>query len=158
MIVEPEKYVPSFAEAGADLITVHTEVSPHLYRTLQQIHSLGKRAGVAINPATPWVALDAILEVADLVLVMTVNPGFGGQEFIDPMLRKVEAVRQAVDRRGLDTEIEVDGGIDESTAARVVSAGARVLVAGTAVFRAQEGVHDAVHRLRSLGEGALGIS
>jgi ribulose-phosphate 3-epimerase len=155
MIVEPERYVAAFAELGVDLITVHQEVSPHLYRTLQHIHDVGARAGVAINPGTPWRAIEEVLDLADLVLVMTVNPGFGGQEFIADMLPKVRAVRAELDRRGLDTELEVDGGVDPDTVAAVVEAGARVLVAGTSVYRAEEGVSFAVERLRALAEGAL---
>lgn len=155
MIVEPERYVEDFAGAGADLITVHQETSPHLYRTLQYIHRSGKRAGVSINPGTPWAVLGEVLGLADLILVMTVNPGFGGQQFIDSMLRKVAGLRDELDRRGLDTELEVDGGIDEETAAQVVAAGARVLVAGTSVYRSKEGVTEAVRRLRAAGEAAL---
>jgi ribulose-phosphate 3-epimerase len=155
MIVEPERYVPDFAEAGADLIIVHQEVSPHLYRTLQQIHEHGKRAGVAINPATPWMTVQDVLDLADLILVMTVSPGFGGQEFIEAMLPKVEAVRHAIDQRGLNTEVEVDGGVSEETAARVVSAGARVLVAGTSVYRAPTGVAQAVQDLRAAASSGL---
>jgi ribulose-phosphate 3-epimerase len=155
MIVEPERYVPDFAEAGADLIIVHQEVSPHLYRTLQQIHDHGKRAGVAINPATPWVTLQEVLDLADLILVMTVSPGFGGQEFIEAMLTKIGAVRRELDRRDLETEIEVDGGINEETAARVVRAGARVLVAGTSVYRAPSGVSQAVRDLRAAASAGL---
>ena len=144
MIVEPERYVPDFAAAGADLITIHQEVSPHLYRSLELIRSLGKRAGVAINPATPVEAIEEILGLADLILVMTVSPGFGGQEFIEAMLPKIRRVRAAIDHRRLATELEVDGGIDEETAGEVVSAGARVLVAGTAVYRSRRGVKGAV--------------
>jgi ribulose-phosphate 3-epimerase len=155
MIVEPERYVAAFAELGVDLITVHQEVSPHLYRTLQHIHDVGARAGVAINPGTPWRAIEEVLDLADLVLVMTVNPGFGGQEFIADMLPKVRAVRAELNRRGLDTELEVDGGVDPDTVAAVVEAGASVLVAGTSVYRAEEGVSFAVERLRALAEGAL---
>jgi ribulose-phosphate 3-epimerase len=155
MIVEPEKYIPVFARSGADLITVHVEVSPHLYRTLEQIHDHGKRAGVAINPGTPWIAAQEVLELADLILVMTVSPGFGGQRFIEPMLRKVAAVRQELDRRGLSADLEVDGGINEETAPRVVEAGARVMVAGTSVYQSPDGVSSAVHSLRKAAESRL---
>ncbi|MGI8967809.1 MAG: ribulose-phosphate 3-epimerase [Chloroflexota bacterium] len=148
MIVEPERYVPEFAEAGADLITVHAEVSPHLYRTLEQIHQHGKRAGVAINPATPLTAVQEVLDLADLVLIMTISPGFGGQEFIGAMIPKIETVRREIERRGLDTEIEVDGGISVATAGLVVRAGARVLVAGTSVYRSPLGATKAVAALR----------
>lgn len=147
MIVEPERYVETFAEAGADLIIVHVEVSPHLYRTLEQIKGCGKRAGVALNPGTPWMAIEEVLGLADLVLVMTVNPGFGGQDFIAAMLPKIHRVREEVDQRGLSTEIEVDGGINEETAPLVVQAGARVLVAGTSVYGAPQGVERAVQDL-----------
>ncbi len=153
MIVEPEEYVSAFAEAGADTITVHAEVSPHLYRTVQHIHDVGKKAGVAINPATHWTAVEEILNVADLILVMTVNPGFGGQEFIEPMLAKIARVRSEIDQRGLATELEVDGGITAETTPRVVAAGARVLVAGTSVFRDPDGVTAAVRRLNEAATG-----
>lgn len=148
MIVEPERYVPAFAEAGADIITVHAEVSPHLYRTVEQIHDVGRRAGVAINPATPWVMVEELIELADLILVMTVSPGFGGQAFIPEMLPKLRRVREAIDRRNSNAELEVDGGIDEETAGQVVEAGARVLVAGTSVYRSPAGVTAAIEGLR----------
>lgn len=156
MIVEPERYVRDFARAGADLIIVHQEATHQLYRTLEQIHEMGKLAGVALNPATPPVVVSEVLSLADLVLVMTVSPGFGGQKFIAGMLSKVAVLRRQLDHAGLETEIEVDGGIDEQTAPRVVAAGARVLVAGTAIFRSPEGVVRAVERLR--GAAASGLS
>lgn len=134
MIVEPERYVEAFAEAGADVISVHVEASRHLQRTLSQIRSMGKRAGVVLNPHTPEESIRYVLEDVDLILVMSVNPGFGGQTFLPSMLPKIEAVRRMVDRAGLAVEVEVDGGISPETAARVVSAGASVLVAGSAVF------------------------
>jgi ribulose-phosphate 3-epimerase len=155
MIVEPERYIDDFQRAGANLIIVHQEVSPHLYRTLQHIREAGARAGVAINPGTPWESVRDALEVADLVLVMTVNPGFGGQRFIADMLPKVQAVRAELDRRGLRAELEVDGGIDRSTIARVVESGARVMVAGTSVYRVATGVGHAVRDLRITAERAL---
>jgi ribulose-phosphate 3-epimerase len=148
MIVEPERYVPVFAEAGADLIIVHSEVSPNLYRTVQQIKDLGTLAGVAINPGTPWGAVEEILGLADLILVMTVNPGFGGQAFIEAMLPKISSLREEILRRGLATDLEVDGGIDPETAQLAVAAGATVLVAGTSVYRAPGGVAAGVQRLR----------
>jgi len=157
MIVEPEKYVTVFADAGADLIIVHQEVSPHLYRTLQQIHDHGKQCGVAINPATPWTAIDEVLEIVDLILVMTVNPGFGGQEFIESMLPKIHRIHDELMRRRLPALIEVDGGISEETAPRVVDAGARVLVAGTSVFRAAEGAPAAIASLRAAARRGLSI-
>ena len=134
MIVEPERYLEDFAEAGADVISVHEEASIHLQRTLARIRSLGKRAGVVLNPHTPDVALDYVLEDVDVILVMSVNPGFGGQSFLPSQLGKLSALRRKIDTRGLPIDLEVDGGISPSTARRVVEAGARVLVAGNAVF------------------------
>jgi ribulose-phosphate 3-epimerase len=134
MISPVDPLVPAFAEAGADIITVHPEAGAHLHRTLQLIKSLGKRAGIALNPATPSTAIEEALDLADLVLVMSVNPGFGGQSFITSQLKKIEAIRALIDRRGLAIDLEVDGGINEKTAPGVVAAGANVLVAGTAVF------------------------
>lgn len=154
MIVEPERYVRDFASAGADLIIVHVEPSPHIYRTLQLIHAEGKRAGVALNPGTPLQAVSEVLHLADLILVMTVNPGFGGQEFIAAMLPKIEALRAALSARQLTAEIEVDGGINTGTAPLVTRAGARVLVAGTAIFRAAS-VEDAVRGLRAAASRGL---
>jgi ribulose-phosphate 3-epimerase len=155
MIVEPEKYLADFSRAGADLIIVHQEVSPNLYRTLEQVHECQVRAGVAVNPGTPASSLQEVLELADLILVMTVSPGFGGQEFIETMLSKIAWLRNEIDRLGLETEIEVDGGITTENARRVVAAGARVLVAGTSVYRAEQGVGAAVQSLRLAGESAL---
>lgn len=158
MIVEPERYVPVFAEAGADLIIVHQEVSPHLYRTVQHIKNCGARAGVAINPGTPWTTLEEILPIADLILVMTVNPGFGGQEFIGAMLPKLRHVRYAIDRLRVPVELEVDGGIDARTALDVVRAGARVLVAGTSVYKSPQGIVAAIETLRKVAHEALASS
>ncbi len=135
MISPVDNFVAAFAEAGADIITVHPEAGPHLHRTIQQIKSLGKRAGVSLNPATPAKMLDYVLEEVDLVLVMSVNPGFGGQSFIDSQLRKIEAVRKQIDKTGRPIDLEVDGGIDSSNCRRAIEAGADVLVAGTATFR-----------------------
>jgi ribulose-phosphate 3-epimerase len=137
MIVEPERYIEAFAQAGADLISVHLEASPHLHRTVQQIRGLGKKAAVAVNPHSPLDGLDVVLADLDMVLLMSVNPGFGGQKFIEAVLPKISALRAEIDRRGLSTDIEVDGGIDPETAPAVVAAGATVLVAGSAVFRAK---------------------
>jgi ribulose-phosphate 3-epimerase len=134
MIVRPELHIETFAAAGADAITVHYEVSPHLHRTLTAIRALDCRAGAAINPSTPASVLDDVLEACDLALVMTINPGFGGQKLIRRTLRKVAQVRAEVDRQGLECDVEVDGGVDEHTARACVEAGANVLVAGTAVF------------------------
>jgi len=134
MIVEPERHIETFAAAGADAITVHYEASPHLHRTLGRIRDLDCRAGAAINPATPAANLDDVLEICDLALVMTINPGFGGQKLVPRMLSKVSRVRAEAERQGLTTEVEVDGGVDASNARSCVDAGADVLVAGTAVF------------------------
>jgi ribulose-phosphate 3-epimerase len=134
MIVEPERYVEDFARAGADLISVHVEASPHLHRTVQRIKALGKRASVAVNPHTALGDLDVILPDLDMVLLMTVNPGFGGQKFIEAVTPKVRALREEITRRKLNVDIEVDGGIAPDTVEAVVRAGANVLVAGSAVF------------------------
>ena len=135
MISPVDPFLAAFAEAGADTITVHPEAGPHLHRTLQAIRALGKRAGVSLNPATPAKMLDYVLEAVDLVLVMTVNPGFGGQGFISSQLGKIEAVRKRIDKAGLAVDLEVDGGIDAETARQAIDAGADALVAGTATFR-----------------------
>lgn len=135
MISPVDPFLDAFAEAGADVITVHPEAGPHLHRTIQRIKSLGKKAGVSLNPATPADALDYVLDCIDLVLVMSVNPGFGGQKFISSQLRKLETVRERITRRGLNVELEVDGGIDAGTAREAIGAGATVLVAGTAAFK-----------------------
>ncbi len=151
MIVEPEKYVEAFARAGAANITVHVEASTHLHRTVQQIKASGATAGVSLNPHTPPDHLEYVLDSIDLVLVMTVNPGFGGQSFIEGCLPKIEKLAGWVHRRGLSTRIEVDGGISPETARQVVNAGATVLVAGTAVFgqpdyaTAIRAIRDAAH-------------
>ncbi len=135
MISPVDPYLEAFADAGSDTITVHPEAGPHLHRTIQRIKALGKRAGVSLNPATPVEALDAVLEEIDLVLVMSVNPGFGGQSFIASQLRKIEAVRARIDRLGKAIDLEVDGGIGRDNCRQVVDAGADALVAGTATFR-----------------------
>ena len=134
MITDPDRHLETFAEAGADGITVHYEACPHLHRTLTQIRALDCRSGAAINPSTPASNLDDVLEVCDLALVMTIDPGFGGQKLIPRTLTKVERVRAEIDRQGLPTDLEVDGGVDASNARACVEAGANVLVAGTAVF------------------------
>ena len=148
MIESPEKYISEFADAGADNITVHQEACVHLHRVVEMIKELGKRAGVAINPATPVGTLEEILPFIDLVLVMTVNPGFGGQSFIETMPQKIAAMRKMIDARGLNAELEVDGGISAETAPTVAQAGARVLVAGSAVFHRDVSVTQAVKELR----------
>lgn len=148
MIDAPERYVPAFAEAGADFILVHAEASPHLHRLVQQIKGLGRRAGVAINPATPAAVLEEIIADLDMVLVMTVNPGFGGQDFIPAMLPKIRRVRRMIVERGLRCDLEVDGGIHAGTAGQVVAAGADVLVAGSAVYSHPQGIATAIAELR----------
>ena len=135
MISPIDPFLDAFAEAGADIITVHPEAGAHLHRTIQQIRALGKKAGVSLNPATPAKMLDYVLEEIDLVLVMSVNPGFGGQKFIHSQLKKIEAVANRVSKENLDVIVEVDGGIDPDTAPLAISAGATALVAGTAAFR-----------------------
>jgi ribulose-phosphate 3-epimerase len=135
MISPVDHFLDAFADAGADVITVHPEAGPHLHRTIQRIKALGKKAGVSLNPATPAKMLDYVLGDIDLVLVMSVNPGFGGQKFIASQLKKIEAIANRVAKENLAVDIEVDGGIDAATAPQAVSAGATVLVAGTAAFR-----------------------
>ena len=156
MVQPPEDFIEKFARAGADTLIVHQESTPHLHRAIQQIHALGKKAGVALNPSTPASLLSEVLGSLQLVLVMTVNPGFGGQEFIPETLGKIRQVRSEIERRGLDCEIEVDGGIHEKTAPLVVEAGANVLVAGSAVFEGKDGnSKDAIAAaLRALLESA----
>ena len=149
MISPVDSFLDAFAEAGADILTVHPESGPHIHRTVQRIKSLGKKAGVSLNPGTPAKMLDYLLEDLDLVLIMSVNPGFGGQSFIDSQLRKIEAVRKAIDKTGKDIALEVDGGIDAITAPRAIAAGANVLVAGTATFRGGPGAYaDNIRGLR----------
>jgi len=155
MIEDPDTYAPEFAAAGADTITVHPEGARHLHRTIHRIKELGKRAGVALNPATPESVIEEIIADVDLILVMTVNPGFGGQKFIESTLPKLRRLRELVDSLNPACEIEVDGGIDEVTAPRVVSAGARVLVSGSAVFGAKDGVAAASKRILDAANHAL---
>lgn len=135
MISPVDPYLDAFAEAGADTITIHPEAGPHIHRSLQHIKSLGKRAGVVLNPGTPAKMLDYLVDLVDLVLVMSVNPGFGGQSFIPSQLRKIEAIRTMIDKSGRDIDLEVDGGIDAETAREAIAAGADALVAGTATFK-----------------------
>jgi ribulose-phosphate 3-epimerase len=143
MISPVDVYLDAFAEAGADTITVHPEAGPHIHRSLQHIKSLGKRAGVVLNPATPAKMLDYLIDMVDLILVMSVNPGFGGQSFIDSQLRKIAAIRKLIDQSGRDIDLEVDGGIVPETARRAIDAGADALVAGTATFRGGPGQYAA---------------
>ncbi len=135
MISPVDSYLEGFAEAGADIISFHPEAGPHPHRTVQTIHALGKKAGLVLNPATPLDILDYLIDDVDLILVMSVNPGFGGQSFIDSQLRKIEAIRRRIADTGKAIHLEVDGGIDTGTAPRAIAAGADVLVAGTATFR-----------------------
>ena len=135
MISPVDLYLDAFAEAGADCITVHPEAGPHIHRTIQHIKGLGKRAGVVLNPGTPAKMLDYLIDMVDLVLVMSVNPGFGGQHFIDGQLKKIAAIRTMIDKSGRPIDLEVDGGVDADSARRCIEAGADALVAGTSVFR-----------------------
>ncbi len=155
MVENPERYIPALAEAKADLITVHVEAVRHLHRVVQQIKDAGMLAGVALNPATPVTALGEILSDLDLVLVLSVNPGFGGQAFIESSVEKIENIRRMLDERGLTAELQVDGGIGPETAERVVRAGARMLVAGSAVFSSPHGVAGAIKLIRRNGERGL---
>ncbi len=147
MVEPPEDFIEKFALAGADTIIVHQEATPHLHRAIQHIHALGKRAGVALNPSTPAMTIREVLDSLDLVLVMTVNPGFGGQEFIPGTLNKIRELRHEIQARGLECELEVDGGINRETAPLAVEAGADVLVAGSSVFGSKDGVDAAIRKL-----------
>jgi ribulose-phosphate 3-epimerase len=149
MILEPERYIDEFVRAGADLITVHVETCPHLHRTLGQIREAGVRPAVTLNPATPLVALEEVLDQVDQILVMTVNPGFGGQGIIPSTINKVRRLRQMLNERGLSCPIEVDGGINVQTVAQVVQAGADVLVIGAAIFAGEGGIQASLRRLRA---------
>ena len=135
MISPVDGFLEAFASAGADIITIHPEAGPHAHRTVQAIKALGKLAGISLNPATPAKMLDYLIDEIDLVLVMSVNPGFGGQSFIESQLRKIEAIRKMIDKTGRDIALQVDGGVTTETAPRIISAGADVLVAGTATFK-----------------------
>jgi len=147
MIVEPERHIEAFAQAGASILTVHPEASPHLHRLVQMTKGLGVRSGVALNPASPLVLIEEVLAEVDLVLLMTVNPGWGGQAFLHSVLPKMRRLRRMLDEQGLAAELEVDGGITAETAPLVVEAGARVLVAGSAVFQSVDGVAKAMERI-----------
>ena len=151
MVSDPERFVPDFVEAGGDIITVHAEACTHLHRVVQQIKECGATASVAVNPATPLSAVESILPDVDQLLVMTVNPGFGGQAFIATMVDKIEQARAVIDSRGLTADLEVDGGINADTVATAAEAGATVLVAGSAIFNDRTSVAEAIERLR---EGA----
>jgi ribulose-phosphate 3-epimerase len=149
MIVEPEKHLRAFVQAGADMLTVHVEACPHLHRTLQEIRGLGIKAGVALNPHTPFVMVTEIVHLVDLILVMTVNPGAGGQAFLREMLEKISVIRRLIGQRQLD--LSVDGGIDATTARDALRAGANVLVVGSSVFKAPEGIPTAMQAIRDAG-------
>ena len=151
MIVEPGQYAEQFVKAGAQMVSIHVEADPHMHRTLSAIRSAGAQAGIAINPATPLSALEEVLKFADYVLVMSVNPGFGGQKFISQSLDKVRRLRKMIDERGLKTRIEIDGGINSDNIAEVTSAGAEMIVAGSAIF----GAPDAAVALRELREATV---
>jgi ribulose-phosphate 3-epimerase len=148
MITNPEQYIEDFVKAGADVIIVHQEVCPHLHRVIQQIKSAGKQAAVALNPSTPVFMLEDILPLLDMVLIMTVNPGFGGQDFILETLTKITRISQMITHRNLQCDVEVDGGIHEATVHQVVQAGANLLVAGSSVFNQHESIAQAMERLR----------
>ncbi|PYE37064.1 ribulose-5-phosphate 3-epimerase [Rhizobium sp. PP-F2F-G38] len=156
MISPADPYLEAFAKAGCDSITVHAEAGPHLHRSLQTIRNLGKKAGVAINPATPEATVEYLLDTVDLVLVMTVNPGFGGQKFVEPTLDKIRRVRSLIGDRPID--IQVDGGITEATIATAAAAGANVFVAGSAIYSggSPEAYRTAIEKLRALAEGGRG--
>lgn len=149
MIVEPEKYIEQFREAGADIITVHYEACPHLHRTIQQIHATGAKAGVALNPHTPVSVLEDIIEELDLVCLMSVNPGFGGQKFIYQVIPKVRKLKEMIDTRNTKTLIEIDGGVGLQNAEELLKAGANVLVAGSAVFKSENPL-DTISRMKGI--------
>ncbi len=149
MMVEPERYLADFASAGADIILVHQEACPHLHRTVEQIKQLDKQAGVVLNPSTPITSLEEVIDLLDQVLIMSVNPGFGGQRFIGSSTRKVRRLQQLLQERGAQAAIEIDGGIDPTTAPAVVAAGASLLVAGSAIFGAPGGPGEGLRRLRA---------
>lgn len=153
MIESPEKYIQQFAQAGADIITVHVEVCHHLHRVVESIKELGIKAGVSLNPSTPLTEAEEVLPILDLVLLMSVNPGFGGQQFIESTIGKIERLRRRLDELGLPAELEVDGGITAEIAPRVARAGARVLVAGAAIFNKRESVSQAITRIRESLQG-----
>jgi ribulose-phosphate 3-epimerase len=153
MVTPPEDFIEAFADAGADTIIVHQEATPHLHRALEQIRSLGKKAAVALNPSTPAATLSEVLDMVQMVLVMTVNPGFGGQKFIRATLPKIRQVRNTLMGRGLECEVEVDGGINEQTINWAAEAGADVMVAGSSVYDAPDGVGPAIARLISRAGG-----
>ena len=150
MIEHPEQYISDFAASGADIITVHVEACTHLHRTIQCIKEMGKKTGIALNPATPLNSIEEILPYVDLILIMSVNPGFGGQSFIPQTLSKIARLRGMLDERKLNAELEVDGGITADNAPSIVEAGSTVLVAGASVFKAREGITQALRKIREV--------
>ena len=154
MIAPADPFIEAFADAGADIISIHPDASPHTHRSLQTIRSLGKRAGIVLNPGTPASVLEPLIELTDLVLVMSVNPGFGGQSFIESQLRKIEAIRTMIDETGRDIILEVDGGVNPETAPRCISAGATALVAGSAVFKGAGSLAENISALRPAARAA----
>lgn len=148
MIEEPERHLEAFARAGSDIITVHAEASPHLHRIINEIHSLGKKAGISLNPSTPLHNIEEVLPIVDLALVMTVNPGWAGQHFIDSMIEKIKRLREILDNLESQAELEVDGGINAEIAPRVVEAGATVLVAGAAIFNNKDSIKNNLKKIR----------
>ena len=157
MTEQPERYISQFASAGANIITVHVEACPHLHRTIQLIKNLGLGAGVALNPATPLSSIEEIVPHVDLILIMSVNPGFGGQAFIPESLQKIGRLRRMLNNKNLATEIEVDGGITIDNTPSIVEAGGRVLAVGNSVFKAEEGISQALQKIREVAKGKRGI-
>jgi ribulose-phosphate 3-epimerase len=156
MIEHPERYISQFANSGANIITVHVEACPHLHRTIQSIKELKVKAGVALNPATPLSSIEEVIPYVDLVLIMSVNPGFGGQVFIPESLEKIRRLRKVLDDKKLTTELEVDGGITIDNATSIVEAGANVLAVGNSVFKAKEGITQSLQKIREVAEGKKG--
>ena len=148
MILNPDRYIPDFVEAGSDIIVVHAEATNHLHGTIQSIQSFGVKAGVALNPSTPLNHIDHVLSDIDMLVLMTVNPGFGGQRFIESMLPKITKAREIIEKQGLDTDLEVDGGINPKNAKLAIDAGANVLVAGNAVFKGEGTIAENIAALK----------
>ena len=156
MIVEPERYIDAFSEAGADVITVHAEATPHLQRAVARIRELGKKAGVALNPSTPLSAVEWVLQDVDMVLIMSVNPGFGGQAFLPASLGKIELLRSQIRRAKLDVDIQVDGGIKADNVGEVAAAGANVIVSGSGIFGTPD-YRETIGRMRGNIRSAVGL-
>jgi len=157
MIEQPEPYISQFATSGANIITVHVEACPHLHRTIQSIKELGVKAGVALNPATSLSSVEEVIPYLDLVLIMSVNPGFGGQVFIPESLEKISRLRKVLNDKKLTTELEVDGGITIDNAPSIVEAGASILAVGNSVFKAKEGITQSLQKIREVAEGKKGV-